>query len=67
MLNFDVLLDAVLIIFGLVWCKHIFARFASDLEEVREGPGVDRNVIIFYWVITLLIVVWIVRFVMRFF
>ena len=63
MLTFGILVDAVLFVLAIVWCKQIFARFAADVSEVREGPSLDRNVILVFWVITLLVVVWVVTFV----
>ena len=64
MFHFGTVIDAVLLVFGVVWCKHIFARFRSDLAEVRspETDRTDRLVIVVFWLITVALIVWIVNF-----
>ena len=63
MLTFGIFIDAVLLVFGLVWCKHILARLPSDIAEFRASTqGPDRGVIAAFWVITLGVIYWIASF-----
>lgn len=47
-------LQAALLVAGLLWCKEVLGRFRDDLALVRDPrrPG-DRGVVLFYWALTL--------------
>ena len=61
MFHFGTVIDAVLLVFGVVWCKHVFARLRSDLVEFRSSDTdrTDRCIILFFWLITLAVIIWI--------
>ena len=67
--TFGIVIDAVLLVFGLVWCKFMFDRLPSDLAELRSAgaDGTDRLVIGVFWLITLAVITWIVGFLIRLF
>jgi len=59
-----VILKAVLLIAGLWWCKEIFVRLPSDINELRESDKkFIKAVILFYWILTVGIIILIGKFV----
>jgi hypothetical protein len=55
----DVFIYGVLLLVALYWCKAIFGRFHSDVEDLRTSPDmVAKGVIIFFWLLTLLVLAW---------
>lgn len=45
--------QVVLFLLGCWWCKEVFGRFKTDIEEVKQPklPG-QRWTVIFYWALT---------------
>jgi hypothetical protein len=65
-LSFNLLIKAALLVGGLWWCKEIFQRLRSDIDELKTTRDrTKRNVIIFFWVLTLVIIFFIVRFIVQ--
>lgn len=55
--------QVILLIFGLWWCKEIFGRLRSDIAVLRESSDAGhKGVIIFFWIVTLVIIALIVYF-----
>ena len=55
--------QAMLFVFGLVWCKEIFDRFRSDVACLKESRTItEKVVIVFYWVLTVGVLALIIRF-----
>lgn len=62
-LSFGLLIKAVLLVAGIIWCKEILGRFRSDLEKVKSPESnMERGIIILFWVITVVIIYWIAKF-----
>ena len=56
--NYRVFGGAFLLLLGILWCREIFGRFHSDLEELRKTQDtVHKAVILFYWVLTVPIMI----------
>lgn len=56
-LDFGVVWNAVLLVIGILWCRDVFGRFATDLEEFRQSEdSAERGVIVFWWAVTAVIV-----------
>ena len=65
MLSPATLMPAVLFAGGVVLCKHVVARLPKDLADYCDGAsGVDRGVIVFFWVITAAVIFFLVDFVL---
>ena len=63
MLDFGVVMDAVLFALGAVWCREMFGRWRRDLAEYRSGAGPGgRKAIVVLWIATALIVVLMINF-----
>lgn len=63
-LNFGVVLNAILLVMGGLWCREMFARWRKDLHEYRTTEDAStRHVLIFLWGLTALIALLIVNFV----
>ena len=62
-LNLGMLVQAILFVVGVWWCKEILSRWREDLEKVREPDDqADRVVVIIFWIITGLVLFLCVRF-----
>ena len=62
-LNFGMLVQAILFVLGIWWCKEILSRWRDDLAKVREPDDqADRVVVIIFWIITVLVLLLCVRF-----
>lgn len=49
--------------FGVMWCYQVVRRFREDVREIRElKEGVRTGVIIFFWVLTVLIAILLIRY-----
>lgn len=46
MLNFGVLIDAVALVLGILWCRAMFKRCRSDFDELREAASVSKCMVI---------------------
>lgn len=42
MFSFGVLIDAVALVLGILWCRAMFKRVRSDFEELREADNVRK-------------------------
>ena len=57
LLNYWLVIKAILLVAGLWWCKEIFGRLRSDIEDLRASDdAVRKGVIVFFWVLTVVIV-----------
>ncbi len=64
LLDFSVVFHAVLMVLGILWCREMFGRWRSDLDEFRSSNDrSDRAIIVFFWAVTVVIVVSMGRFV----
>ena len=62
-LNFGLVVNAVLLVAGLLWCKEIFGRLRSDVDDLKESDdNIQKGVIVFFWVLTIIIVILIINF-----
>ncbi len=63
MLNFGIVVNAILLVLGILWCREMFGRWRKDLDEFRSSKeAVDRGVIVFLWVVTALILIAVINF-----
>jgi len=63
-LDFGLVWNAVLLVLGILWCREVFGRFATDLEEFRQSQdSAERGAIALWWVVTVLIVLLMANFV----
>jgi hypothetical protein len=42
MLSFGVLIDAVALVLGVLWCRAMARRCRSDFDELREAASVRK-------------------------
>jgi hypothetical protein len=42
MLSFGVLIDAVALVLGILWCRAMARRCRSDFEELRDPESVSK-------------------------
>ena len=63
-LTFGLVLNAILLVAGLWWCKEVFERWRDDVAELKASDDrIKQGVIVFIWLLTLGIIVLIVNFV----
>jgi heme/copper-type cytochrome/quinol oxidase subunit 2 len=59
----SLLVPGILYILGLWWCFEVIRRFGQDIQEIREQKEFTRKaVIIFIWALTVIIVIFLVRY-----
>lgn len=52
-LSFGVMVDALALVLGVLWCRAMFRRWRKDLDEIRNATDVrDFVVIAALWGIT---------------
>lgn len=62
-LSYGTVINAILLVAGLWWCKEVFERWRDDVAELKESDDrVKQGVIVFIWFLTLLILLFIVNF-----
>jgi hypothetical protein len=50
---------AALIAFGILWCREMFGRWRSDLDELRHtSEPSTRNALLALWLATAFIAYW---------
>ena len=63
LLDFGLLINAVLLALGAFWCYQMFGRWRSDLADLRDlDDTLQKAVIIGLWLITFVIAVLLVNF-----
>ena len=63
MIGFGLIIKAGLVVAGILWCREMFSRFRSDIEEFRSsGDRTKRSAIILLWSVTAVIIVLMVSF-----
>lgn len=62
---FGLLINALLFGLGVLWCGAIFKRLPSDLSEFKRGDATGKSVILFYWGITVVVLLFLVSFLWR--
>lgn len=56
-LNFGLLINAALIVGGLLWCREMFGRWQKDVAEYKAAKDAStRQVILLLWGVTALVV-----------
>lgn len=62
-LDFGIVVNAILLVLGILWCREMFGRLPKDLEEYRtaQDPSV-RQTLMILWIATGLIVLLLVNF-----
>lgn len=62
-LNFGIVINAVLMVLGVLWCREMFGRWRRDLDEFRSTKDSStRQVLIVLWLLTAIIVILLVNF-----
>ena len=62
-LNFGLVINAVLVVGGLLWCREMFGRWRQDLAEYKAAKDAStRQAIILLWGLTALIVLLLTNF-----
>lgn len=57
-LNFGVVINAILVVLGLLWCREMFGRWRNDLAEYQGAKDASaRQALIVLWVVTAVILV----------
>lgn len=59
LLSSNVIVNAVLLVLGGVWCKVVCARIPRDLAEFKAQDWSDRTPIVVIWVVTAGLLLWI--------
>lgn len=63
LLDFGIVLNAILVVVGIVWCREMFGRWRRDLAELRNPKDpADRQALVFLWVVTAVIVLLLLNF-----
>jgi hypothetical protein len=63
LLNFGVVAYAIFIVLGLLWCREMFGRWRSDLDEYRSTTDSKaRTILVVLWVATALILAFLINF-----
>lgn len=63
-LDFGLVWNAVLLVIGILWCREIFGRFATDLEELRQSEdSAEQGAIVLWWGVTVIVVLLMANFV----
>ncbi len=60
MYDFGVVINAILLVLGLVWCKEVAGRWRDDVDELRSGNRTRQVVTVGIWLVTIGIISWIV-------
>lgn len=62
-LNFGVVINAILVAVGILWCREMLGRWRRDLAEIRNPKDpADRQALVFLWVVTAVIVLLLLNF-----
>ena len=62
-LNFGLVINAILVVLGILWCREMFGRWRNDLAEYRGSEDAStRQALIILWGITAVIVVLLLNF-----
>jgi len=62
-LNFGLVINAVLMVGGILWCREMFGRWEKDVAEYKAAKDAStRQVIIILWGVTALVVLLLVNF-----
>jgi hypothetical protein len=49
---------------GIFWCREMFKRLPRDLADLKASKeSAGRSAILFYWVVTALLMLWMASFV----
>jgi hypothetical protein len=57
-LSFGLLIDAILLVLGVLWCREMFSRWRRDLQEFRTTKDAStRQALGILWAATAVIVV----------
>jgi len=62
-LSFGVVVQALLLATGIVWCLEMFSRLREHLQDVRTSDWSKRIALIILWVLTLFILYYCLRFI----
>ncbi len=61
--SFGLVLNAILFVAGVWWCKEVLGRWRDDVEELREVEEMPRKaVIVIIWLLTIVIAVYVLNF-----
>lgn len=64
MTGYRLLAQAILVIFGFMWCREVFGRLRSDIAVLKESRDRGhKGLIIFFWVLTVGIIILMASFV----
>ena len=61
--DFGTVMNAVLLVAGVLWCKEILGRWRNDVDELRTGDRTRQIVTVVIWLLTVGIIILIVNFV----
>lgn len=62
-MTFGIVLDAIPLVLGAIWCREMFGRWRRDLAEFRSTKdSTVRQVLVLLWGATALIVVLMLNF-----
>ena len=65
LLDYGVVIKAILLVGGIYWCHEMFGRWRKDLEEYRTSDDqADRLVIALLWGVTVVILLLMINFVL---
>jgi heme/copper-type cytochrome/quinol oxidase subunit 2 len=62
-LNFGLIMNAVLVALGILWCREMFGRWRRDLDDYRTAKDAStRQALAILWGITAVIVILLLNF-----
>ena len=59
LLSSNVVVNAVFLVLGGVWCKEVLTRIPRDKAEFKAQDWSDRTPIVVIWVVTAGLLLWI--------
>ena len=60
--DFGSVINAILLVVGIVWCKEVFGRWRNDVDDLRTGDRTRQIVIVVIWLLTVGIMFLVVNF-----
>lgn len=54
--NYEIFIQAGLLILGCWWCKEILGRLRDDVAELKQPDATRKGVIIGLWLVTAVII-----------
>lgn len=62
-LNFGLLINAALMVGGVIWCREMLGRWQKDVADYKDAKDAStRQAIVILWAVTALVVLLLINF-----